>query len=299
MLYIKRNEEITMKAVLNPYFYGWYFRCCQEDGIHFAVIPAIHGLDREGSCSIQIVTESGSWRREFPIEMFRISKDRTRMKIGNNLFSHRGIILNFEADDLRVEGRLRFGNFAKPKYDIMGPFCLVPGMECRHAVYSMEHSVCGEVRLNGRTMYFDNGKGYMEGDRGTSFPADYIWTQHFFREGSLMVAAASLPLGNRRFTGTTGFLYHKGKEYRFATYLGAAVEKMEERQLQIRQGKYRLNILLQTGKGNLLNAPVRGKMTRSIRENICCKAEYILQYKDRILFREVTDQAAVECETAG
>ena len=111
----------------------------------------------------------------------------------------------------------------------MGPFAYIPGMECRHAVYSMKHTVNGELRVNDQIFRFENDMGYMEGDSGTSFPDRYIWTQHFIPEGSVMLAAASIPLAGIRFTGTVGFLFYRNREYRFATYLGASVRKMGER----------------------------------------------------------------------
>lgn len=285
-----------MKTFGNHYFYGWYFRCCQGDDIHFAVIPAIHICDQKRSCSIQIITEWGSWNKEFPIEEFRIDQDKTVMQIGSNLFSQKGIQLNLVTEGLKIKGTLRFGNFAKLRYDIMGPFCLIPVMECRHTVYSMRHSVCGRLQLNERCVNFQDGQGYMEGDSGSSFPSSYIWTQHFFHEGALMIAVATVPIGRLQFTGVTGFLFWRGKEYRLATYCGAVVEKMGEREVQIRQGKYRLKMIFPPQKGRLLNAPSNGKMIRRIRENVCSRAEYMLMYKNRIVFRKVTDQAAVEYE---
>lgn len=52
-----------MKTIGNHYFYGWYFRCCQQDDIHFSVISAVHICDRKRSCSIQIITEWGELER--------------------------------------------------------------------------------------------------------------------------------------------------------------------------------------------------------------------------------------------
>ena len=42
-------------------------------------------------------------------------------------------------DEKRVEvrGYLHFGKFTEPRYDIMGLFVYIPGMDCRHAVYSI------------------------------------------------------------------------------------------------------------------------------------------------------------------
>ena len=142
---------------MSDHFYGWYFRCQGEEG-SIAVIPAVHISAKKRSCSIQVITESGSWNRVFPVQQFRINRDKGIMQIGENLFSRKGIRLNLETEELKISGILRFGQFAEPKYDIMGPFRYIPGMECRHAVYSMRHSVTGELRVNGELLRFQNGK---------------------------------------------------------------------------------------------------------------------------------------------
>ena len=79
----------------------------------------------------------------FPIGQFRINRKKGMMQIGENLFSRKGIRLRIEMkgnDAAVISGTLRFGEFAEPGYDIMGPFRYISGMECRHAVYSMLHS---------------------------------------------------------------------------------------------------------------------------------------------------------------
>lgn len=78
------------------YFYGWYFRCQSSSG-SIAVIPAVHLSEKERSCSIQIITQKGSWSKEFPISQFRIDRNKGIMQIGENLFSKKGIRLSFEA----------------------------------------------------------------------------------------------------------------------------------------------------------------------------------------------------------
>ena len=295
---------------MNDYFYGWYFRCQGQEG-SAAVIPAVHLSDGKGSCSIQIINREGSLYREFPISQFRINRAKGIMQIGDSLFSRKGIRLRLEAyetetargesstgksdeNKVTVRGALVFGDFAEPKYDIMGPFACIPEMECRHAVYSMKHTVNGELRIGREKIHFQNGMGYMEGDRGTSFPEQYIWTQHFIPGGSIMLAAAAIPLARTSFTGTVGFLFRGNREYRFATYLGASVTKMGDRELQIRQGRYRLQVRFPENGGNILNAPDKGKMTRKVREDVACKAEYRLTYGKQILLHVVTDKAAAE-----
>lgn len=299
------------------YFYGWYFRCQGRDE-SAAVIPAVHLSPEKCSCSIQVVTQSGSLYREFPIEQFRMNRKRKMMRIGENVFSPKGIRLQFDAafiekagdgengtvdekpaeKSVTVSGILHFGKFLRPKYDIMGPFALITGMECRHAVYSMRHTVNGELRLGCEKIQFQNAAGYMEGDSGTSFPDKYIWTQHFLPQGSVMLAAASIPFAGKRFTGTIGFLLDGKREYRFATYLGAAVTKMDDRKLWICQGRYRLCVYFTETDGSMLKAPVNGQMTRSVRENIACKAEYTLMCGKKVILHEITEKAAAELSVA-
>ena len=177
---------------MNDYFYGWYFRCQGKDGC-VAVIPAVHFSSGKSSCSIQIITKYESLYKEFPISQFRFNRKRKLMQIGESLFSTRGIRLNFEANlteeraDIQisrcgqmiprcvsVRGVMCFGVFSELQYDIMGPFAWVPGMECKHKVYSMKHTVNGYIRLNDQKIVFQNDLGYMEGDNGTSFPEKYI-----------------------------------------------------------------------------------------------------------------------------
>ena len=127
---------------MSDYFYGWYFRCQGRDG-SIAVIPAVHLSAEKRTCSIQVITQKGSLYREFPVSRFRVNREKGIMRIGENLFSRKGIRLRIEMkgnDAAVISGTLRFGEFAEPGYDIMGPFRYIPGMECRHAVYSMLHS---------------------------------------------------------------------------------------------------------------------------------------------------------------
>lgn len=291
---------------MSRYFYGWYFRCQGEEGTA-AVIPAVHLSREKRCCSIQVITPGASLYREFPVSDFRIDRKKGIIQIGRNWFSRTGISMEFTGreqensgfeDELMVRGCLRFGEFTEPDYDIMGPFAYLPGMECRHAVYSMKHEVNGFLSVDDHRMVFQNGEGYMEGDSGSSFPKEYIWTQSFFPGGSVMIAAASVPLAGIKFTGTVGIVRKGKQEYRFATYLGASVTKMESRELRIRQGRFRLCVRFLGLDGNVLKAPERGSMSREIRENIACKVEYILTYKDRTLMHVVTDRAAVECEVS-
>ena len=136
------------------------------------------------------------------------------------------------------------------------------------ARYGLRHTVNGRIALDGQPICFEDGMWYMEGDCGTSFPERYIWTQYFLPEGSVMLAAAAVPLAGIHFTGVIGFYLRNGKEYRFATYLGASVRKMDPQEISIRQGRCRLRARFEDpAAGHMLQAPENGQMTRQVRES--------------------------------
>lgn len=166
-------------------FNGWYMKC-QSASQTLAVIRAVHQSDRERTCSIQVISEHDVWSVMFPIEMFR-KKGKT-LWIGENQFGQNDMQLKIQIPGLTINGKLFFGTLSPLRYDIMGPFAMIPFLECRHSVWSMWHSVNGILRINEQFFCFHNAKGYWEGDEGRSFPRQYAWTQCFFEDGSLMSA---------------------------------------------------------------------------------------------------------------
>ncbi len=117
------------------YFKGWYFKCA-GDNRTVAFIPSFHCSN--SSAYLQIITDDNAFCLPFPQLKYR--EDPLLVKIGNNVFSEKGIKLNIKTNDLTAQGALRFGELSPIRYDIMGPFKFVPFMQCRHSVYSMSHS---------------------------------------------------------------------------------------------------------------------------------------------------------------
>ena len=249
---------------MKQYFNGCYFKIQTKEKT-IALISSIHGAGQNSTCSIQFISDTET---------------------------------HFSA---KVKGRLHFSDLTPIKYDIMGPFQFVPFMECRHSVFSMMHRVDGTLTINGEKYSFENALGYWEGDRGFSFPKEYAWTHCFIEEknllqGSLMLSVADIPLAGFHFTGIIGIVYWKGKEYRFATYLGARVVQKDKQRLLIRQGDMELEARLLESRAYPLQAPVDGKMQRIIRENIRCKAFYRFRIKGKTMFVYETEKASFEYE---
>lgn len=280
-------------------FAGWYFKH-QTPADTLALIPAIHA-DAAGNrqASLQVITRTATYCAEFPGEAFRADRRGPRITLGNSVFSPAGVHLDVHANGLDVTGDITYGRFSPLRYDIMGPFSLVPGLECRHSVISLTHPARGAVTINGRAIDLSDATGYIEADRGRSFPTRYLWTQHNWRADapcSLMLSVADIPCLGARFTGVIGVVLWQGREYRLATYLGARAVTIESEEVLIRQGDWALTASLMERRSLSLRAPVHGGMTRLIRENPACRVRYAFRQRDRLLFEFETDQASFEYE---
>ena len=278
-----------------PYFEGWYLKHQTRDGAALALIPAFH-IDRAGWCSasLQVVADGQSWWLEYPGAAFRASEQVFHVQVGQSLFTREETRLCVEREGLSLHGTVRYGPFASLRSDIMGPFRFVPGMECAHGVISMGHPLEGSLTLNGKRLDFSGGTGYIETDRGHSFPSTYLWTQCIWQESpldSLMLSVAAIPLAGVQFTGCICAVLDRGREYRLATYRGARVEQWSASGASIRQGKYRLTAELLEGQGCPLRAPADGVMGRTVHESLRAAVRYRFWVGDTLLF-DHTDRCA-------
>ena len=278
-----------------PYFEGWYLKHLTRDGRALALIPALH-IDSSGrrSTSLQVIANSGSWWLEYPDTGFHAAEALFQVRMEQGLFNERGVILNVEEEGLSLHGTVRYGPFTPLRSDIMGPFRFLADMECSHGVISMAHPLDGALVLNGETLDFSGGIGYLETDRGRSFPNTYLWSQCAWREpepGSLMLAVASIPLPVGSFTGCICAVLFRGREYRLATYRGARVERWSAAGAVIRQGSCRLEVEVLETRSRPLRAPAGGCMGRTIQESLCATLRFRF-WKGTALVFEHTDPCA-------
>ncbi len=278
---------------MGDYFCGWYWKF-QNGRQTVAVIPAYHIAGKEKSCSVQLITGSGAWNIPFAFGAFH--QEQNNIQIGDNRFSRQGVRLNLHGPGLDAVGELNVGPFDPIAYDIMGPFRYVPFMQCRHSVFSMQHRVRGWLRINGEIIPFDDGWGYLEGDRGHSFPKEYLWTQCCYPKGSVMLSVAGIPFCGLHFTGVIGVIHHLGKEYRLCTYLGARAIRICDGEAEICQGKNTLTVRRMEQKGFPLAAPIGGKMSRTIHESAVSRVYYHFQIRGKTVFELESDQASFEYE---
>lgn len=280
-----------------PYFEGWYFKHQGDEG-EFAVIPAVH--QRKGkikTASIQVITREKSRLFCFPASEFEAWPDQFQVRVGDNWFSREGVRLDLAGEDYSLKGELRYGPLSPLEEDIMGPFRFLPGLQCVHGVLSMSHQVDGFISVNGEMRLFSNAMGYIETDRGRSFPRNYLWTQCIWQDRqrvSLMLSVAYIPMPVGGFTGCICEILFAGRFYRLATYQGVKIERWSEYGASLHQGPLRLTVELLRREDNSLRAPVAGDMARTIHESLCATVRYRFWDHDMLLFDHTDQQASYE-----
>lgn len=280
------------------FFEGWFFKVVDHASANImAFIPGI-SLGDDPHAFLQILdgtTHHASYLR-FPIEDFCAARHEMKIQIGQNSFSSQSLQVDIKTKHQQIKGRLDFSalkpwpiKLASP--GAMGWYAFVPFMECFHGVVSFDHALAGALDIDGATIRFDGGRGYIEKDWGRSFPSAYIWIQsnHFQQPDiSLMASIANIPWRGRSFRGFIIGLWIKNQFYRFTTYNGAKLHylKLTDARLHL-QTSYRNLVLkleaLRT-EGGLLNAPYRNQMTTRIAETLRSRVAielYMQQKNDR------------------
>jgi tocopherol cyclase len=157
----------------------------------------------------------------------------------------------------------------------MGWYRYVPLMECYHGVVSLDHEIRGKLQCNDEVIDFNQGRGYIEKDWGSSMPESWIWMQsnHFPEEGtSFMLSVARIPWIGKTFTGFLGYFHHQGKTMTFATYTGARIRitdySTNSVMISIKSGGLLIEITGHNHSEAPIKAPVMGAMERIIHESI-------------------------------
>ena len=269
-------------------FEGWYYKH-QANGKTLALIPGRAG----DGAFVQAVTDGRAYNIPYPLSEYH--KAASRVSVGGSTFSPSGITLDIRRPGLTLKGEVRYAKLTPVRGDIMGPFRAFP-MECRHGIVSMKHELSGAVALNGETVDFTGGAGYIESDSGQSFPDWYTWIHcnDFERDCSVMVSVAQIPFCGLRFRGCICVVWIDGREYRLATYSGVKILRCEPGRIELRQGKYWLSVTAEPREGQSLAAPRSGVMSRVIRESLSCPARFRFMEGERVLLDEKSEGAGYE-----
>lgn len=274
----------------NDYFEGWYYKQVSADQkTSLSFIPAV-SLNKDDKHSFiqyilvqkndagENITQTGYHR--FPVSDFTYSNAPFSVTVGSSTFSESGISIDLEDERFTFKGKLYYGPLhpiqtSRLQPNIMGIFGYLPKMECYHGVISMKHSLSGSLEINGEQVDFTGGRGYIEKDWGTSFPKEYIWlhSNHFEEKtASLFFSVAHIPFHFTEFEGfICNFVIHN-REYRFATYNQSKcrVERVTDEfvHIHLENKKASLEIKAEVLDQGKLIAPVKGTMTKAIKEGI-------------------------------
>ena len=268
-----------------PWFEGWYVRV-QTKEISFAIIFGLQISNAKKSAFIQFLDTHTKKSRyvEYPWKAVTIQQHPFVLNIRGNRLSMNSVTLRLsqlQADLLHSSlTPLHTSPYAPT---IMGPFSYV-SMECVHSIISLRHTVSGTIRLNNRCFQI-HGSGYMEKDRGTSFPSAYAWFQSNNCEDTascFFFSLAHIPFLTGSFQGCICVLMVHEKQLCFATYLGCrATEDRKNQQIVLKQYPLELRIRLFGENGHTLASPKQGAMQGRIQETLRGEAFVTLLSKGR------------------
>lgn len=281
-----------------PFFEGWYFKLVDAGEQHrYAVIPGVFIGREPGASHAFVQTLEGATGRtayhRYPFEAFQAARDEFDIRVGPNRFRADRIELDIDRPEGRMAGDLRFAGGAPwpvtlTSPGIMGPYTFAPFMECYHGVLSFDHSIAGSLSIDGAARDFTGGRGYIEKDWGQAFPKAWIWMQsNHFGEAAvgacLTASVAIIPWLRGAFPGFIVGLRHGGQLYRFATYTGAVIERLDLADTHVtwhmtgrtgpRHTPHRLEIVAWRAEGGLLHSPERVVMLQRVLESLTARID--------------------------
>lgn len=118
---------------------------------------------------------------------------------------------------------------------------------------------------------------------------------------SLTASVAIIPWLGRAFRGFIAGLWIDGELYRFATYTGAKIERLELNQdtidWVIRDRRYRLSIHVRRAEGSIILGPTRHDMNVRVDESISAALEVCLEtLEGRVIFEGAGRHSALEVQ---
>lgn len=294
------NKEFALHLSKHKkmYFEGWYFKI-QTSAYTIAIIIGIHLRNGKKEAFIQTLDtiRNYSTYRTYQEKDIKITDEPFQLQLQNNEISMDHLHIQLDSIVLDVDFHsLTPIHTSLYMPSIMGPFSYLP-MECVHSIISLHHQVHGSLRIDAQE-YPCDGIGYIEKDRGRSFPKEYVWFQsnHCSTLSScFFLSIATIPLSIIRFQGCICELMVKNTRYRFATYLGCQIQVFDYvvkhgiRHIYIKLHQFYHTLFIHIIQGDvvLLKGPKDGDMKIRIEESVTSRAYIQLYYKKQLLLKEV------------
>ncbi|MGL5540090.1 MAG: tocopherol cyclase family protein [Erysipelotrichaceae bacterium] len=303
---MKRQNPLRIQTPLTtPHcFEGYYFKHMDETTQQsFAFIVGFSTAPHNSHCFIQVIRSSPLQTHyfTFPLSALSSQDEPFQLTIEDNRFGERGIEVHLHQDEMDIDATLAYGPLTPLQANpIMGPFALLPKMECNHGIVSMHHAVKGVMSFNKSEVVFQDGVGYIEKDWGHSFPSAYVWVHGAWSKPkqSLFFSLASIPYLGITFTGVICNLVLQEREFRFATYkrVKYSLERISDTEMHItlRQGKYTLILQAYCQNAGALKAPHVGAMDHIIKEGLGGTLSFQLYEHHVLLAQDICTMASME-----
>lgn len=286
------------------YFEGWYFKLTAPDGRVLALIPGVV-TGEDGHAFLQVADSMGESRYlKFPLSDFYASPSRLWFRMGENIFSEQYIKVKIREEGFRLSGTVRFCRRTPyPKRGlhrgIMGPFGLIPGLECYHGVVNLDGVSQGGLWKDGTFWDFSGGRCYVEKDWGTSFPKRWVWMQgHFEKNVSFVAAVADVPVLGTALPGVIAVLTIAGECFPIATYWGGYCDRLHTGpgwvEFTLCGPRTMFRVQAKLPQGASLAAPAAGKMDRTIQETLQGEISLTAARDGQLLYRGRAKNAGVE-----
>lgn len=315
----------SLKAILNPdsyhghgkpppFFEGWYYKLVDASEQHrLAIIPGFfRGHDQKGDHAfVQVLdgTNGTATYHRFDASEFWAHESDFEVSVGGSKFSAHRVQLDVATDNGTLRGEVLHERIARWPVTIgapgvMGWYAWVPMMQCYHGIVSLDHKLDGELEFDGRRIDFSGGRGYIEKDWGRSFPAAWIWLQsnHFETPGTCLTASvAIIPWLTRSFVGFLIGVWHGGQLYRFTTYTGATLERLDvadDRIIwEVSDRRRRLVIDARRSAGGVLLGPNEVEMGVRVAETLDAQVNVELTEikKSKLVLSEEGRNTGLEC----
>lgn len=284
------------------YFEGWYIKITMEEEKNaIAFIVGTSQTKKEEHAFIQIIDNIRKKTEvlDYPITSFSVENKPFKVTLPGFRFSETE--LYFEHPEMVID--ITFSNIRNFKSSlyaptIMGPFSYLPYMQCRHSVCSIYHEIYGRVQIKNFIKEGKIGIGYIEKDRGVSFPKKYIWFQSESQKDKhcCMFAIADVPVYKYAFEGILGFISTPDLQLVIGSYYGAkctGIKKWKAKQhtiykIELIQRKIRVHIEIIQANKYPLQSPIEGSMIGKVYESLDSYA-WIRVYKDKMLLFEGKD----------
>jgi tocopherol cyclase len=278
------------------FFEGWYFKFVDAREQHVqAVIPGVFlGKDRSASHAFVQVLDGLSGQstyHRYPLDQFVASDREFDVRIGPNHFRTDALSIDI-ADPVRtLRGELNFDGLTPWPVTTLSPGIMGP------------YAVRGSLIMNGATVNFDGGRGYIEKDWGQAFPQAWIWGQsnHFEQPGtSITISVATIPWLRNSFRGFIIGLWLNRQLYRFTKYNRAKITSLRltdsDVLLRAENKQHSLEIEAARSEGGLLHAPYRSDMLQRVTESLTATIAVKLSELNsgRVLFADTGRYAGLE-----